>query len=224
MKTSDESWSGSLRQVGELERPDHWYLTEADICYFFGEYSAHKGFSHSVTNQLIANLKKKPSTRGTPQWSYKSGAISRVARAIAANIQPTVLPTLTFVPIPPSKPPTSPDYDDRMTQVAKQITPGCDVREILQTVKERDPRHLSGDKRDPAALRETLAIRKELIARPPGRIILLDDVLTTGCSYTVCREMLMDAIPGVEIFGIFVARRAVDRTSAFEDFFSDDDL
>lgn len=224
MKTSDESWSGSLRQVGDLERPDHWYLTEQDVCYFFGEYTAHKGFAHSVTNQLIANLKKKPSTRDTPQWSYKTGAISRAARAIAANIQPAALPTLTFVPIPPSKPPTSPDYDDRMTQVAKQIAPGCDVREILQTVKDRDPRHLTGDKRDPVALRATLMVREALIAKPPSQIILLDDVLTTGCSYTVCRELLIEAIPGVEVFGIFVARRAVDRTSAFEDFFGEEDL
>lgn len=223
MKTSDESWSGSLRQVGDLERPDHWYLTEEDLCYFFGEYTAYKGYAHSVTNQLIANLKKKPSTRGTPQWSYKMAAISRVARAIAANINPEALPTLTFVPVPPSKPPSSPEYDDRMTQVARQIAPGCDVREILQTAQDRDPRHLSGDKRDPVALRTTLEIRRELIASPPTRIILLDDVLTTGCSYTVCKSMLSEAIPGVEIFGIFVARRAVDRTCPF-DIFDVDDL
>jgi hypothetical protein len=216
MKTSDESWSGSLRLVGDLERPDHWYLTEADVCYFFGEYTAHKGYAHSATNQLIANLKKKPSTRSTPQWGYKTAAIGRIARAIAANLKPGALQGLTFVPIPPSKPPDSPEYDDRMSQVARQIGPDCDVREILHTVRERDPRHMTSDKRHPAALRATLGIRDELIVKPPQLVVLLDDVLTTGCSYTVCRDMLVEAIPGLQVVGIFVARRAVDRTAGFE--------
>lgn len=219
MTTSDASWSPKLRQVGELERPDHWYLADTDQCFFFGEYTAYKGYSHSETNQLVSNLKKKPALRTTGQWVYKTGAIQRVARSIAANILSEALPALTFVPIPPSKPPSSPDYDDRMTQVARQIGPACDVRELLFTQTERDARHASGDKRDPAVLRATLALRPELLANPPRQIVLLDDVLTTGCSFTVCASMLREVLPDADIFGIFVARRVADRTSPFEAFF-----
>ncbi|MEW5687672.1 MAG: hypothetical protein AB1942_22385 [Pseudomonadota bacterium] len=219
MTTSDASWSASLRQIGELERQDHWHLRDDDHCYFFGEYSPGKGWAHSRTNQLVLNLKKKPELRTTNQWVHKTRAIADVGRAIAANFKPEMLPGITFVPIPPSKPPEHPDYDDRMLQVARRIAPACDVREVLQTAAARDPRHTSGSKRDPAALRATLRVRPELLAGLGARpIVLLDDVLTTGCSYTVCRDLLAAQLPGASIFGIFVARRIVDRSSAFEDF------
>jgi hypothetical protein len=218
MTTSDASWSPRLRLVGDLERQDHWYLGPNDQCYFFGEYTPGKGFAHSATNQLVMNLKKKPETRGTAQWNHKLAAIDRVARSIAANILPEALPGLTFVPIPPSKPSTAPGYDDRMTQVARRIVPGCDVRELIVTQAERDARHTTGEKRDPAALRATLALVPALLANPPKQIVLLDDVLTTGCSFTVCRAMLQEVLPQADIFGIFVARRVVDRTSPFEAF------
>ncbi len=218
MTISDASWSPRLRQVGDLERSDHWYLTPTDQCWFFGEYAPGKGWSHSQTNQLVINLKKKPELRNTAQWPHKAAAISQVARAIAANIRPELLPGITFVPIPPSKPSTSPVYDDRMSQVAHRISPGCDVRELLFTHSERDARHATGQKRDPEGLRATLSLRRDLLASPPRQIILLDDVLTTGCSYTVCHSMLQDALPTAEIFGLFVARRVIDRSAAFEPF------
>lgn len=89
MPTSDESWSGKLRIVGDLERPDHWYITEEDKCAFFGEYTAYAGYGHSSTNQLIHNLKKKPETRGVPQWAWKARAIRDVGQALVANPDPT---------------------------------------------------------------------------------------------------------------------------------------
>lgn len=218
MTTSDASWSPKLRVVGDLEREDHWYLGADDHCYFFGEYMPRKGFAHSATNQLVMNLKKKPDLRHTAQWSHKLATIQRVARTIQSNILPEALPGLTFVPIPPSKPPTSPGYDDRMAQVARQIAGNCDVRELIVTQAERDARHTTGEKRDPAALRATLALVPALLANPPRQIVLLDDVLTTGCSFRVCRTMLQEALPSADIFGVFVARRVIDRTSPFEAF------
>lgn len=221
MTTSDASWSHSLRQISDLERGDHWYLRDTDQCYFFGEYTPYKGWSHSTTNQLIANLKKKPSTRGTMQWNHKLNAIGQLARTIGANIKPEALPGVTFVPIPPSKPEDHPEYDDRMRQVATRIRTGCDSRDILFTQIERDARHTSGNRRDPEALRDSLGIRNALLTPPPTTIALLDDVLTTGCSFTVCRDLLAALVPGATIVGIFAARRVIDRTSMFEDF---DDL
>ena len=219
MTTSDASWSPSLRQIGDLERQDHWYLRDGDRCYFFGEYSPGKGWAHSQTNQLVLNLKKPPALRTTSQWVHKTNAIGQVGRSIAANFKAEMLPGITFVPIPPSKPVDHPDYDDRMLQVARRIAPACDVREALYTLAERDPRHTSGSKRDPDALRASLGIRAELLANLGERpIVILDDVLTTGCSYTVCRDLLAQHLPGASIFGIFVARRVVDRTGAFADF------
>jgi predicted amidophosphoribosyltransferase len=87
----------------------------------------------------------------------------------------------------------------------------------LNTTVERDPMHNNQNGRDPDALRASLGTRTELLAQPPAQVVLLDDVLTTGCSFKVCKAMLAQAWPSGEIYGIFIARRVIDRTSPFED-------
>lgn len=216
MTTSDASWPGKLRLVGELERPDHWHLTEADNCAFMGEYSARKGYAHSFTNGLVSNLKKKPSTRGTPQWRYKLQAIERVANALASNIEAGALSASTFVPIPPSKPPGHPEYDDRMAQVARAMGVG-DLREILFTKSEREALHATSNHRDMNTLRASIGVREELKAPTPTLVVLLDDMLTTGCSFRVCCSLLREIWPNAAFFGLFVARRVIDHSVVFED-------
>src|SRR5687767_12877619 len=107
----DESWTGALRVIGELELPDHHYLSAADICYFMGDYTARAGYAHSSTNHIISNLKKSPLTRHTAQWPHKARAIREVGAAIRANLNPARLPHLTFIPIPSSKPRGHPEFD-----------------------------------------------------------------------------------------------------------------
>jgi hypothetical protein len=216
MPTSDVSWSASLRVVGDLERPDHFYLTDQDACAFFGEYTARAGFGHSRTNQIIHNLKKKPETRATPQWRYKVQTIEEVGAAIRANIDAQALPTIVFVPIPPSRMPGDPGYDDRMAKVARAIGYDLDVREILYTRIAREPMHASQSTRDLEALRATLGIRAELVNPSPVQVVLLDDVLTTGCSFTVCKSLLVEIWPGAPVYGIFVAPRIIERLSLFD--------
>lgn len=81
MPTFDESWSGRLRVIGDLERPDHWYLTPEDQCAFFVDYTARAGYGASTTNQLILNLKKKPELAETPQHGWKHRAIAESQRS-----------------------------------------------------------------------------------------------------------------------------------------------
>ncbi len=218
MPTFDASWSPRLRIIGELERPDHWYLTAEDSCAFFGEYTARAGYGHSSTNQLIHNLKKKPELAQTAQYVWKTRAIRDIGAALRANLNVDALTRTAIVPIPPSKAPGSEGYDDRMVQVARAIGANADVREVLYTAHPREAMHANQNHRDPAALRATLAIRPEALGVAPSQVILLDDVLTTGCSYTVCKAMLGEVWPQAAVFGVFVARRVVDRNAVFEDF------
>lgn len=218
MPKLDASWTGKLRVIGDLERPDHWYLTDQGQCAFFGEYTARAGYGHSSTNQLIHNLKKSPDLAGTPQYVWKGRAIMDVAAAIRANIRAEAFARLAVVPIPPSKPVGSVGYDDRMVKVARTIGRDVDVREVLYTAIEREAMHAQQAHRDPVALRATLAVRPELLANPPAQVLLLDDVLTTGCSFVVCCAMLAEVWPGTEVFGVFAARRVIERPSAAEDF------
>jgi predicted amidophosphoribosyltransferase len=212
MAISDESWSPKLRTIGDLERPDHSYLTPSDECYFFGEYTARAGYAHSRANSLITNLKKKPALRSTSQWPHKEQAILDCAAAIVKNLKPEFLSQIVFVPIPPSKCPGSPDYDDRVTRIARAISPNADVREIIFSVADREARHTTQDHRDPNALRSILRIREELVGNARPFVILLDDVVTTGCSFYVCKAMLGKVWPESTVVGIFVARRAIPKT------------
>ena len=56
--TSASTFPQRLTKIDDLARPDHFYLTADDECYFLGEYTARKGFAFSPTNQLILNFKK----------------------------------------------------------------------------------------------------------------------------------------------------------------------
>ena len=89
--------------VDELYRQGHWYLTDDDVCYFLGEYTAKQGYAFSKTNDLISNFKKPLSTWGTPQWRWKAWAIEYAAGAFRAALFNRDLDTITFVPIPPSR-------------------------------------------------------------------------------------------------------------------------
>lgn len=208
MKISDESWSNSLREIGDIERPDHFYLTPEHKCVYFGDYTARVGWSHSVTNKIVTNIKKPPSRRGTAEWGYKQKEIAKVGGLIRLNLRGDVLPEVTFVPVPPSKPPEHVDYDDRIMQIARAIGGDVDVRPLLQTGQVREPAHLAEDRPGPDALKEGLVWSEGELTRPVGRqLILLDDVLVTGATFVACRDVLLERFPEAEVFGVFVARR-----------------
>ncbi|WP_374659903.1 hypothetical protein [Phenylobacterium sp.] len=199
-----------------LSVPITWYLTADDSCVFFGEYTARAGYGHSSTNQLIHNLKKKPELDGTPQYVWKARAIRTVADAIRANLRPDSLPGLTIVPVPPSTAPGEAGYDDRMVQVARAIAPGVDVREVLVTVQGREAAHAQQNHRDPAELRASLGFVQARVGAPPPVAVILDDVLTTGCSFMVCKAMLAELWPETRFLGLFVARRVIDSAADFD--------
>jgi hypothetical protein len=219
MPTSDASWPGRLRIIGDLERPDHWHLQGDDEAAFFGEYTAREGWKHSSTNQLILNLKKRPSVaKGTYQWPHKQKAIRNIAAAIRANLTADALATSLFVPIPSSKTATHPDYDPRMLHVAQGIGAPARAAEVLRTNADRLAMHESTDKRDPDALAATIEIVPAAIPSDVQRIFLLDDMITTGCSFRVCKQLLQPVRPELPIIGLFASRRVLpDPLAAFDD-------
>ncbi len=219
MPTSDVSWSGRLRIIGDLERPDHWHLEADDQCAFFGEYTPREGWRYSATNQLILNLKKRPSVaRGTPQWPHKLKAIRDVAAAIRSSLTPEALATSLFAPIPSSKTPDHPDFDPRMLTVARAIGTPARAAEVLRTTVDRLAMHESADRRDPDALEATLEVLPSAIPADIERIFLLDDMITTGCSFRVCKTLLQPHVAGKPIIGLFASRRVLpDPFAAFDD-------
>ena len=152
---SNVAFPARFTEVDELTRPDHFWLTVKDRCYFLGEYTARRGYAYSQTNNLILNFKKTPDRRGKPEWRYKTSAIRQAAVAFrrALGRQP---PRMTFVPIPPSKAAQDPLYDDRVTQMLRAIWPAkpADVRENIIQPESTDSVHDSLTRPTPQALAE----------------------------------------------------------------------
>ena len=97
--SSATSFPHFFTEIDQLTRGDHTHLVESDRIFFLGEYSARKGFSHSATNDLILNFKKKMDRRGTREWSYKDWAIRTAAHALNQAFGNADLTTVTFVPV-----------------------------------------------------------------------------------------------------------------------------
>jgi hypothetical protein len=58
-------------KIDDQNRGDHSHLTAADECYFLYEYTSRRNYSFSSTNQLISNLKKRPSQASANEYRYK---------------------------------------------------------------------------------------------------------------------------------------------------------
>ena len=196
-----------LQQIDDLIRKDHYYLSTEDVCFFWGEYTARKGFAHSDTNNVISNLKKKMDRKGKPEWFYKGLAIEHVAQVFKATVNPEFLKAATVMPMPPSKAKTDPEYDDRMLQVVQMFAGKYDIRELVAMKKSDKASHERDDRPNPDDLEKNMKIDEKLAGKKPQRVLIVDDVLTTGAHFVAAKRVIQKRFDGVEVTGLFFARR-----------------
>jgi hypothetical protein len=217
--TSASTFPLRLTKIDDLTRPDHFYLTAADDCYFLGEYTARKGFAFSATNRLILNFKKTMDRRGRSEWQWKDRALHQAAAAFRTALNNDYLNVATLVPVPPSKAKTDPLHDDRMTRMLRAIRPQppVDVRELIMQTVSSEAVHDQTVRPRPDEIAARYQIDSGLQRPPPQAIAICDDVLTTGAHYRASRTVLEQAFPGVRIIGLFIARRVPEAVD-FSDF------
>lgn len=207
--TSGSTFPQRLTKIDDLARPDHYYLTAGDDCYFLGEYTARKGYAFSPTNQLILNFKKLVNARGTAQWKYKDQAIGKAAAAFRAALPDDWLNTATLVPIPPSKAPADPLYDDRLLRMLRAIRPkpAPDIRELLVQRTNMTAVHAQESRPMPDDIAANYLVDEQLRNPAPKIIAVFDDVLAAGTHFRAASSVLQRAYPAVRIIGLFIARR-----------------
>jgi hypothetical protein len=108
------------------------------------------------------------------------------ARIIALGTQPKVL-----IPVPSSKTIVNSPEDFRTMKIAQAIAARVPKANALSTLRfiEARPSSREGGSRDPAVLYPNLTITKGL---PPGQIVLIDDLMTSGGHFIAASWALDD--------------------------------
>lgn len=206
-----------LTEIDDTTRGDHTRLLASDTCYHLFEYTSRKRYDFSATNNLISNLKKKPSTAHLPSYKYKGKAIEQCSAALREVLNPKWLNTGTLIPIPCSKANNHADYDDRIERICRGISSAVDVRSIVRQTASTTASHEAEDG-DRLTVDDLLAVYQidEAVASPiPKSIAIVDDVITAGTHYRAMHTVLTARYPKVPIYGIFIARRVF--ADPFED-------
>jgi predicted amidophosphoribosyltransferase len=199
-----------LTQIDDTSRGDHYHLAADDACYYLYEYTSHRDYSFSTTNNLISNLKKKPSQAGQAHYWYKGQAIGSCARALGAALNPNWLATATLVPVPGSKAIGHPDHDDRVERICRKLRhPPPDVRPLVIQGQSTNASHevAQGERVTVDELLAIYTINETVAAPAPRAIGIVDDVLTAGTHYRAMHTVLAERFPAIPIIGLFVARR-----------------
>jgi hypothetical protein len=207
----------ALLQIDATTRGDHVYLRPDDYCLYIGDYTARGGFGCSPINNLVLNFKKPVSRRGLAEYVYKERAIERVGRFFRDSFSSDAFRQVTFVPIPPSKARHHPEHDDRVMRslshmaglVRAELNVVADIREIVVQRDSYDPSHMAnaGARMHADDLLPLYMIDDAVAQQAPARILVVDDVLTTGSHFVAMKTVLTNRFPGAWIGGLFVARR-----------------
>ena len=119
----------------------------------------------------------------------------------------------TWVPIPPSRCRTDPDFDDRLLQTLHLAFADydVDVRGLVYQRCNTAADHVVGTRLRASTLQALLCLDAQAIEARPlrRRIVLFDDVLTSGKHYRCCERSLHQALPAMPIDGVFLLRRAL---------------
>jgi hypothetical protein len=205
----------ALLSLDDQARTEHSFLTALDQCAYLANYNPGYGYRTGRFNQIISNLKCPPSvTKLNPyRAGHKRRAIRSVAAVLRAALPRETIERVTWVPIPPSRALHDPDFDDRLTRILRCAFDGYDfdVRSILYQVASTPSDHLRVKRMSANVLHGCMRINwHALTARPVrARLLLFDDVLTTGKHYKCCELILRGVLPDISISGLFVVRRTL---------------
>lgn len=223
--SATDSFPRRLTRVDPLTLDDHHYLSASDFCLFLGEYTARRGYDFSPTNHLIINYKKPMERKGKPEWKFKLRSIRLAAEALCFALRGSDLSELAFVPVPPSKRRDDDAYDDRVERTLALFSsclqrsgkPEPLILDVVRQAHSTCAAHDGEDRPTPAQLASNYLIDRDL-SDAPQKLVIFDDMLTTGAHFCAMRDVLSQHVPDdTEFRGLFLARRAPE-TNPFERF------
>jgi hypothetical protein len=207
--------SGGLLALDAQQCAEHGFLSATDLCHCLAEYLPGRGYRAGEVNQLIVNLKCPPSIAALDarRRHYKQRAINDIASALRGAVDRVEVERSTWIPIPTSRTAADADYDDRLPRILRAAFGRyqLDLRSALYQRQATPADHGSARRLSAEALLRVTGLDRELLEREPlrERIVLFDDVLTSGKHYKCCERRLRELLADVPISGLFVARRVL---------------
>jgi hypothetical protein len=205
------------RKIDESDWLHNLSADAKDCDLYYGRiYTVGQGYESSETNRQILNLKITPSKiKANPQREhFKSQAISKFGNEVMKFLfnENLIEDELKYIliPIPPSKPKSHDEYDNRMEKVANFLNMYSDnlrCLPILNTKVDRQSSHTGGS-RDVETIFQSMTVDTELIPKDKNidKIFVIDDVLTSGASFSAAKRCLSSYFPNVPVAGIFWAK------------------
>ena len=174
---------------------------EKDICFYAREYISRGDYASSECNQLVQNFKKSPDKIDTPQWKHKLHAIKKFASELEMAFANKSY-TISFIPT--SKKRGSKDYDDRFDRLISIICKSCPNLIYEEPIEIEDDCHSASKQ---GGSRDSKEIYKTYIWKGfhniPEKLIVIDDVVTTGGHFLAYKKMILENCPDIEVIGLF---------------------
>jgi hypothetical protein len=163
------------------------------ICYGAGD-----------ANNLISNFKKGVEKKNRPaEWRYKEDAIVTFAKELAILDMSNLIVTC----VPSSKCKTDPLYDDRLEQTLQKLQglrPGT-VVEYPYRIRATIPAAHLGGGRDIQSFYQNL-VWLGFQSQNVNTIVIVDDVITSGCKFKACKQLILEHHPDAMVIGLFWGR------------------
>ena len=201
-----------LVKMEGAEKGEHAALLWTDECYYLLEFYPGKRYGFNSDNDLVKHLKRRVDRSGMMALKQKEGALRDIANLLRPALASLFdFGATTFVPVPPSKRRVDPFYDNRVTRLLRLACPAsADIRELIVCREEREPAHFNEVRPSAEMLLENYMLGEVGDGPVRERIVLFDDVVTSGNHFVACRQFLLTHFPGREVVGVFVARRALE--------------
>ena len=200
-----------LVKMEGAEKGEHAALLWTDECYYLLEFYPGKRYGFNSDNDLVKHLNRRVDRSGMIALKQKEGALRDIANLLRPALASLFdFGATTFVPVPPSKRRADPFYDNRVARLLRLACPAsADIRELIVCREEREPAHFNEMRPSAGMLLENYVLGEVGDGPVRERIVLFDDVITSGNHFVACRQFLLTHFPGREVVGVFVARRAL---------------
>ena len=172
---------------------EHCYLDSSDECYFAGLYECRR---QRGIKALVVSLKQG-----------NRSAILDASSQVASALPPDWAQHHTFVPMPASA------GDGGAAKAVVRNLPVADARYLLVQKADTRPSHY-GSRLAPIQRAALMALDERQADPRPTAVVIVDDVLTTGCHFRAAKMLVRQKWPGMRVIGLFLAR-ACARHQAF---------